>query len=90
MSRIIPGKTLSLRANLLRASAAFLRCPDEVFVHGLPELRLRQERIEWFRDIAHRNEGMPNIISNSNSKDVFSHAPEKAASYWRIGVKFAD
>ena len=62
-------------------------------VNGVPQDHLGTANITWiirWRDLAQRNEVLPQILSSPAWQDIFSRVPEGPASYLRIEAKFAD
>ncbi len=66
---------------------------DAPEVNGEPQDKLGSANVTWiirWRDLAHRNDGMPRVLSSPEWKDLFSRVPGGMASYLRIEAKFAE
>jgi hypothetical protein len=66
---------------------------DPPEINGEPQDKLGSANVTWiirWRDISHRNDVLPRVLSSPEWQDIFSRVPGGAASYRRAEAKFAE
>ena len=66
---------------------------DAAEVNGEPHDRLGVANVTWiigWRDLAHRNTVLPQVLSSPAWTEIFADVPGGRESYLRVEAKFAD
>jgi hypothetical protein len=71
----------------------WLETNDPTEIGGEPQDKLGSANITWiirWRDLVHRNDVLPRLLSGSEWQDIRSRVPGGRASYLRTEVKYAE
>jgi hypothetical protein len=71
----------------------WLKTNDPTEIGGEPQDKLGSANITWiirWRDLVHRNDVLPRLLSGSEWQDIRSRVPGGRASYLRTEVKYAE